>query len=215
MAKVDKTFFYEQYKKTFGSLKQEQINNLNILIDEYDGDDLMERLTWLAYILSTIYWECAQTWKPIREYGKGKGRSYGRPDPKTGQIYYGRGWVQLTWKDNYRKASDKLGKDFVNNPDDVMEITNATKICFLGMREGWFTGRNLSRYFNDLKTDWVNARKIINGLDHANLIADTAKRFYDCLRYDFPTLEPIGTEVLADDVEALKDAQEAFPEVEI
>jgi hypothetical protein len=34
--------------------------------------------------------------QPIEEYGKGRGMPYGKPDPTTGQVYYGRGFVQLT-----------------------------------------------------------------------------------------------------------------------
>lgn len=196
MYKVDKEFFFKKYRQNFGTLNQSQVNNINVLIDTYDSDDLMERLSWLAYIFATCYHECAATWHPIREYGKGKGHPYGIPDSITGQTYYGRGWVQLTWKYNYEKASNKLGIDFVNNPDLVMEINNATKICFTGMREGWFTGKKLSNYFTDNITDWVNARKIINGLDKANLIAQSAKKFYNCLQYINEDSEPITNEII-------------------
>jgi hypothetical protein len=59
-----------------------------------------------------------------------------------------------------------------------MEITNATNIMFLGMTEGWFTTRKLSLYFNETKEDWLNARRIINGLDKADLIKDYALKYY-------------------------------------
>ncbi|KAI9337266.1 lysozyme-like domain-containing protein [Obelidium mucronatum] len=41
--------------------------------------------------------------------------------------YYGRGYIQLTWHDNYQKAADYLGRpDIVTNPDVVSddEYTN-------------------------------------------------------------------------------------------
>jgi len=199
MYKINKQLFFDNYRQKFGVLNQNQVDNINVLIDAYDSDDSMERLSWFAYILATCYHECAATWHPIKEYGKGKGRSYGIPDIKTGQTYYGRGWVQLTWKYNYQKASDKLGIDFVNNPDLVMEINNATKICFMGMKEGWFTGKKLSNYFTDNITDWVNARKIINGTDKTNLIAGYAKKFYDCLQYINEESEPITNETIPDE----------------
>ncbi|TOE35570.1 hypothetical protein CGJ43_25525, partial [Vibrio parahaemolyticus] len=61
-------------------------------------------LQYLAYVLATTYHETGHTMKPIEEWGKGQGRPYGEPDPETGQTYYGRGYVQLTWLANYIKA---------------------------------------------------------------------------------------------------------------
>jgi hypothetical protein len=52
------------------------------------------------------------------------------------------------------------------------------------MERGLFTGKKLSDYFNDKKTDWRNARRIINGLDKADTIARYAQNFYNCLKMD-------------------------------
>ncbi|MBE3951934.1 hypothetical protein HJ144_09510 [Vibrio parahaemolyticus] len=46
--------------------------------------------------------------QPVEEYGKGVGHEYGIPDPITGQTYYGRGDVQVTWKYNYERLSRLL-----------------------------------------------------------------------------------------------------------
>jgi hypothetical protein len=46
---------------------------------------------------------------------------------------------------------------------------------------GMFTGVRLSSYFNDQKTDWEGARRIINGTDKASLIADYAYEFYQAI----------------------------------
>jgi putative chitinase len=59
-----------------------------------------------------------------------------------------------------------------------MSVPIAIKIMFYGMTKGTFTGKMLSDYFNEETEDWVNARKIINGLDKAELIAGYAKDFY-------------------------------------
>ena len=56
---------------------------------------------------------------------------YGKADPTTGQVYYGRGFVQLTWERNYETMSDLLGIDFVHHPDLALELDNATNIMFL------------------------------------------------------------------------------------
>ncbi|KAI8608486.1 lysozyme-like domain-containing protein [Chytriomyces sp. MP71] len=34
--------------------------------------------------------------------------------------YHGRGYIQISWKDNYSKCGDAIGYDLVNNPDLVM-----------------------------------------------------------------------------------------------
>jgi hypothetical protein len=40
----------------------------------------------------------------------------------------------------------------------------------------------LENYFNDKKEDWVNARRIINGTDKAELIAGYGKKFMGSLK---------------------------------
>lgn len=68
--------------------------------------------------------------------------------------------------------------DLLNNPDLALKDDIAAQIMVKGMTKGIFTGVNLDRYFYAERTDWVNARKIINGLDMAEKIAGYAKIFY-------------------------------------
>ncbi|WP_242049006.1 glycoside hydrolase family 19 protein [Planktothrix sp. FACHB-1365] len=59
----------------------------------------------------------------------------------------GRGYVQLTWNYNYRKYSDVLGLDLVNDPDLVMRPDIALFILIHGMKWGVFTGiKDVSQY---------------------------------------------------------------------
>jgi hypothetical protein len=71
----------------------------------------------------------------------------------------------------------------VNNAALALEVGNATKIMFTGMMDGDFTGKKLGNYFNKTTEDWVHARKIINGLDKANLVAGYAKLYYAAISY--------------------------------
>jgi hypothetical protein len=48
---------------------------------------------------------------------------------------------------------------------------------------GSFTGKKLADYFNPNLEDWVNARRIINGKDKANLIAGYSKLYYGAISY--------------------------------
>lgn len=136
----------------------------------------------LSYVLATVYHETAATMEPIEEYGKGKGRSYGEPDPQTGKTYYGRGYVQLTWKANYEKMQPCLylasghpaPLSLVINPDMALEPLYAMQIAAYGMLEGVFTGKKLADYINDKGINFFDARRIINGTDRAELVAGYA-----------------------------------------
>ena len=139
-----------------------------------------------AYVLATAWHETAYTMKPIKERG---GQRYLRSKPYW--PYYGRGYVQLTWKRNYAKAARIFRQPFVKNPDLVMKPEFAAPILVRGMKEGWFTGKKLSDYINDSRKDYTNARRIVNGLDRARKIAGHARRFEKLLLRDgyIPGLE--------------------------
>ncbi|MEO8664004.1 MAG: glycoside hydrolase family 19 protein [Ignavibacteria bacterium] len=179
---VDKEKFFKKFP--YRPLKQIGVTTIENIIDHYDNDEGYTNLRQLAYVLATAYHESAHTWDPsIREYGRGKGRKYGMPYPKTGQVYYGRGLCQLTWFYNYESFSKILGVDILNNPDLALNPKNSVDILMIGMRDGTFTRHKLNMYFDEDTTDWVGARKIINGTDRANLIASYAKEFYKGLDY--------------------------------
>ena len=183
---TDRQYFFLQYRLKFGKLKeQHMVDNLNSLIDTFDNKEYFTDHRHFAYLLATTFHESTwknSVWKPIKEGGRGRGRPYGRPDPITGQTYYGRGYVQITWKANYYTMSKVTGLDLINQPDLTLEPEVATKIIFYGMKHGSFTGRKLSHYINDKKCDYRNARRIINGTDRASTIASYARKFEQCIR---------------------------------
>jgi hypothetical protein len=198
--------FYTHVRPLFkGRLRQKQVDGFNAILDYWEND--VERLTdyddpynvefkWLSYIFATVHHETAKTFQPIKEYGNNVyfHRMYdiegdrpqvaarlGNTEPGDGIKYPGRGLVQLTGKRNYIFWSEVLGIDLVDNPDLAMDMKIATQILVKGMIDGAFTGRNLSRYFDDVKFDSRNARKIINGLDKADLIAGYGQSYFDVL----------------------------------
>lgn len=131
----------------------------------------------LAYVLATAYHETAHTMKPVREYG---GETYLRK--KSYYPYVGMGFVQLTWKRNYQKASKELGVDFVKHPRKLLEPEYSAHILVIGSKDGWFTGKKLSDYMTISKSDYKNARRIINGLDKADVIARIARDYEASLK---------------------------------
>jgi len=191
---INKVKFYEQIrvKGLFKTLTDAQVKSIDSILNYWDATGFKD-LHWLSYMLGTAFHETAATMLPIEEYGKGKGRPYGRklklsrlPYTKPDKIYYGRGYVQLTWYENYELMGRLLGVDLLNHPELALEPDIAVKIMFEGMTRGSssfgdFTGKCLEMYFNEDKTDWINARKIINGLDKADIIAGYSKKFLQCL----------------------------------
>lgn len=156
-----------------GSLSQRQVDGQNDFLDVWEWipskwPDLKLDLRWLGYMLATTYHETSQEMWPIEEYGKGGGMTYGETDPETDQTYYGRGYVQLTWRENYARADREIGLDGNEScewhADNALDPIIAAKICFKGMYSGWFrSGHDLPRYFSDTADDPFGAREIING----------------------------------------------------
>jgi putative chitinase len=177
-------------------LTAEEVNGCNAILEAMDGLPL----SYVAYALATAYRETASTMQPIREYG---GPSYltrmydvsgarpqlaltnGNTCAGDGVKYCGRGYVQLTWKNNYARAAKECGVDLVASPDTAMRADVAAKIMRAGMVEGWFTGKKLSDYLPIRgpaeRGMFVKCRYIINGSDHAGEIADHAMAFQRAL----------------------------------
>lgn len=144
-----------------------------------------------AYVLATAHHETAGTMKPVREtlastdakakelltkaWRAGKMKWVTRDYWSGG--FFGRGYVQITHEENYRKAGQKLAVDLVGNPSKAMDPAIAVEILVQGMRDGWFTGKKLSDYITLSRSDYAGARRIVNGTDRADLITGYAKTF--------------------------------------
>ena len=128
-----------------------------------------------AYVLATAYWETNRTMRPVVEaywlsenWRKQNLRYY---------PWYGRGYVQLTWKGNYSDAGAKIGVNLLIDPNKALRPEVATPILVQGMIEGWFTGKKLADYIADGRSDYINARRIVNGMDKASAIATIARSY--------------------------------------
>lgn len=179
---------YNGIRKEFGKLAIKQVQGFEVIFNEWEKSGYSD-LRWLAYMLATAWHETAQTMQPIAEYGKGKNRPYGKRIKHSGRpytdqiaIYYGRGYVQLTWYENYELMGRLLGINLLEYPTLAMKPEIAVKIMFEGMTRGSsnvgdFTGKCLEMYFNDKTNDPKGARRIINGTDRADLIAEHHEKF--------------------------------------
>lgn len=135
-----------------------------------------------AYILATAYHETAHTMRPVVEAYWIENAEAWRKKNLRYYPYHGRGFVQLTWKENYIKAGEELGVDFVAHPDQLLEPNNSAKILVKGSMEGWFTGKSIPDYITLEKSGFKSARRVINGTDKAAEIANLAKRYDEILK---------------------------------
>jgi hypothetical protein len=146
--------------------------------------------TQVAYILATAEHESG--FRPTRE------GQFGGADPQSSERfrrglryypYYGRGYVQLTHKGNYATYGTRLGIDLVNDPDLALQPNVALFVLVHGVMNGSF-GTALTSFVNDRRTDFVQARRSVNGLDKAERIAAMAQRWLTWLRATHPNRFP-------------------------
>lgn len=149
-------------------------------------------LAFTAYALATALHETAYTMQPVREafwLNENWRRNNLRYYP-----FYGRGYVQLTWKANYEKADQKLDLSgrLTNNLDLALDPNIAARVMVKGMQEGWFAAdragrrhtleRHLPANGGASLAHFTSARRIINGTDKARKIAGEAVKFQTALQ---------------------------------
>lgn len=196
---IDRKKFFDHFRVHFPpTLTQKQVDGYDAIFDHYEYLDLNDK-RWLAYILATAFYETGARMEPVREgfgrtdeasikavtdlYNRGEiSQNYAVPH-RNGNSYFGRGFVQITWADNYKKLGNALGIGTMlyDNPSLALDLNISVKILFKGMLSGLFTELSLADFFNATTTDWLQARQIINGMDKADVVASYAIRFHACL----------------------------------
>lgn len=226
---MDRAFFFQTVRTAFGPLKQTQVDGLNEILD------LMERLPtgdvrFDAYFLATVKRECGDTWKPITEWGPVSYFNKYEPGTRIGKVLgntvkgdgyrlRGHGYTQTTGRRNFIIVGTRLGLPLVDNPELLLVPENAYRASIVAMTEGLYTGKKVSDYLTPTKCDYLNLRRVINGLDRAQEIAANARVFEKALRGpqtreapaptptprpELPPTEPRpGVELIAEAVELL------------
>lgn len=208
-----KVFFDDVRQLLFDrKLLAKQVDGLERILDAWE-DKYAQRtpLVQFAYCLGTCFHETAQTMQPIKERGGPnyfrelydvQGRNparairMGNTRPGDGAKYCGRGDIMLTWYDNYLRATLKLQETGVLSPIESLVVTPdlamrpdiSVHIMFEGMEGGWFTGVSLDDTIDELidddeYTDFIKARRIVNGKDRAEQIAHYSELFLQSLMH--------------------------------
>lgn len=140
----------------------------------------------IAYILATTVHESGAG-KYMKELisdstaNRNYGGRLGNDRAGDGARYKGRGFVQITGEGNYRDWSKRLGVDLVGNPALAERPDIAAKILVGGMKLGTFTGKKLDDYINGGRTDFRNARRIVNGTNKMDTFAATAQKILQAM----------------------------------
>lgn len=187
---MNKTVFYDYLRANLfkGTLSPAQFQGIETILTKWNELQPGKPDYLIAYILGTVFHETGRTMQPVREtFAKTdrqarrnvRRRKYGKPEGPYGQVYYGRGYVQLTWYYNYVNSSKEVGVDLAKYPDKAMDPAIASIILINGMMDGRFNGKRkgLEYYLTDDKKDYRNARRTVNITDHWATIKDAAETF--------------------------------------
>lgn len=144
--------------------------------------------SWKAYLMATAKHETANTFLPIEERGSDtylskywtnlKLRKWLKNQFASDAVKYkGRGFVQITGRGHYHTASKVVGLDLITYPDKAEEWDIAYEILVHFCIHGLFTGAKLGTYLKSNETDFIGARRVVNGIDKADLIAAYANQY--------------------------------------
>jgi len=174
-----------------GRLTAGQVVGMEGILDGFavtgDGRDKT-----LAYGLATARREVGIAMVPVREGFKASdaaarayvakhypNKSYSKPKPPHGFVYYGRGYVQLTHDTNY------AGAGILDNPDKALEPKFAAELMFKGLLDGRWNGKGKGLAFylpTNGKDDFKGARRTVNITDHWDEIAVYYRQFLAAIK---------------------------------
>src|SRR5215216_318936 len=143
--RYDSNTFFTRYRLTFGVLGPYQFSAFTSVRQLAYAFATVQRETNVAGFVGGRY--VALTYNPITELGSYAyimGHYQGRLDlgntqPGDGWKFRGRGYVQITGRNNYTRFARLLGVDLAGDPDLALQPAVAWSILSLGMHQGLFT----------------------------------------------------------------------------
>ena len=178
------------------ALSPDEVDGCDAILTAFEGSPLADA----AYALGTAFLETGGTMQPIKEWGgpkyffkmydiqgsrPAKARELGNLVPGDGARYAGRGYPQVTGRNNYALAEKLFGIPFVTDPDQMLKPEPAARVMAHFMKGGLFTGKKLSDYLPRIgkasRAEFTQARRVINGQDRADAVAGFALETQDAL----------------------------------
>jgi hypothetical protein len=206
---MNRKVFFRCWGQHFGALTRGQVEGLEDCLDSLEGHGYFTQPVFVAraaYALATIHHETGRAFIPVKErrgHPVKNPRLYALQNRYWNTGFYGRGLVQTTWEENYRRAGQLLkgrvfhlpgrtlvvdSETFVREPDLMLyhgpSFGSALACMELGLfaRDKSGMGHSLMRYINKQGVDYVGARRIINGQDRAVDVANLAVKYLAILR---------------------------------
>ena len=146
---------------------------------------ISENLNYSAGALRTIFKNYFKTEEKATSYARKPKKianlvyanRMGNGDEQSGEgwKYRGRGFIQLTGRDNYTALSKAKGIDYINNPDLLLNEADAMIAAL------WFwNSRNLNRYADadDIKQVTRRINGGYNGLKHRTELLQQYKKLF-------------------------------------
>ena len=159
-----------------------QVDRIEAVVEGLEDRKVPVR--YAAYILATAHHETGrfihmqELWGPTPAQKRYESRKdLGNTVKGDGKKFLGRGFVQITGRKNYTYWTRRLGVDLLKEPHLTTLVKYAVPILIDGMLEGTFTGKKLSNY-----TRYMDMRRVVNGMDRADDIAEYAVSYEDALR---------------------------------
>jgi hypothetical protein len=179
---MNRKAFYDAIRPSV-NLTTQNVEGFEKFLDYLEQHPL--QINSAAYAAATAWWESAQTMHPVKEaYWKSE---EWRKQNLRYYPWYGRGLIQTTWEDNYKKIAKAMGlpeNTFIKDPDLLLTFQYALPALFVGMEKGIYTGKDLGDYIDDVDEsdaedlrEYTTARRIVNGTDKAQSIGNLALVF--------------------------------------
>jgi murein DD-endopeptidase MepM/ murein hydrolase activator NlpD len=171
----------QQVADSIGGFKSQVDTYYSKIVDALKEFNILDRNTLIATV-ATIRTETGG-FQPIHEYG---GDQYftnlyenrsdlGNIYPGDGAKYHGRGFIQVTGRNNYQYYGNKLGVDLINNPNLALDPTISARIL-----ASYFVDRGISTKAN--QGNWNAVRYAVNGgyngLDTFLNVVNSASQIY-------------------------------------
>lgn len=162
MIPVDGDFILEVAPRFSGAngMRQRQIveeisSDFQHILKAYKIDTYLR----IAHFMGQVTHECAG-FRTTEEFASGEAyegrRDLGNTEPGDGVRFKGRGLIQLTGRDNYRRYGEALGLDLIGNPRTAAEPLTSLKIAC----EYWKSRKINTPSDQD---DLIRVTKLVNG----------------------------------------------------